>query len=109
MVAQILCGAPDPLGKSLSGARIVSCNVILRFNQIGKCGTRPAEFQVFTPQRAKALRTSSTISFLTSIKNFVELRGALPDRADALDRRGVGIVIGRIPRVRRQVRQVLHG
>ena len=36
MVAQILCGAPDPLGKSLSGARIVSCNASIRSVSAGR-------------------------------------------------------------------------
>ena len=84
MVAQILCGAPDPLGKSLGGGRIILRNVILRFNQIGKCRTRPAEFQVFTPHRAKALRTSSSVAKAPRSAAAIPSSTALRKRASSI-------------------------
>jgi hypothetical protein len=60
-------------------------------------------YSVGAPSPAAELRTMSVLLIMRSL-----LGRELANRADPLGWRGVGVVIGRIPGMRRQVRQIFY-
>jgi hypothetical protein len=62
VITQLGCRIPYALCDGLSCGWIISCNEVLGFNQIRERRACPADFQIFAPHRANALRTSSSVA-----------------------------------------------